>query len=164
HLQTLLMLLDQPPQLASRSQGAQHRFGPQLDQQGLVSAAGAGFGYPAGQLLAAGVEYMVGLLAAPGAGRLVLDQQPAGIGHAAQFAVDLLVSCSPEVADRVIEPVGQLIAGGGFLQQRGQQRMLNGHGVILGAELPGKQASGWGSKPAAGQAGRNGLRSAWTAQ
>src|SRR5690606_17372284 len=107
---------------------------------------------------------MVGFLAASGTGRLMLDQQPAGVGHAAQFAVDLLVSCSPEVADRVIEPVGQLITGGRFFQQRGKQRMLNGHGAILGAEPPGKQASGWGSKPAAGQAGRSGLRSAWTAQ
>ena len=49
-----------------------------------------------------------------------------------QRAVDLLVGGGPEVADRAVEPAGQLVAGAGLLAQRHQDRVGECHCGSLG--------------------------------
>ena len=118
HLQPLLVPFDQATQLPAGPQRPHDRLGAQLDQQRLITAAGTtGFCSPASQFLAAGVEYVIGLFPATRLFRVMFGQQPAGCGHASQFTVDLLMGRLPEIADRVIEPVGQFIAGGGLFQK-----------------------------------------------
>ena len=54
-------------------------------------------------------------------------RDPAGLVHPAQHPVDLLVRGRPEVADRPVEPPGQLVPGPGPLAQRDQDRVLQRH-------------------------------------
>ncbi|CQA12193.1 Uncharacterised protein [Mycobacteroides abscessus] len=88
------------------------RVGGGADLEGEVAHVGAlGAGDPARQLAIAELGNGVDLLR--GSPLLVddLTAQPAVVLHAAQRAIDLLVSGAVEVADRPVEPVGQLVAG-----------------------------------------------------
>jgi hypothetical protein len=110
------------------------RVRTQADEE-LVAQLGQGRSLcrPTHQLLTPGGQHGVGALARAASLGVGLGLDPAGVFHAAELAVDLLVRGLPEVADGLVETPRQIVAGRGLFEQRGEQGVGERHGRSLAA-------------------------------
>jgi len=83
--------------------------------------------HPISEMLHTGLGDRIGAGTAPALLLAGMKFYQAGVGHLPQFAIDLLMRGVPEVAERQVEPAGQLFPTGGTLDERRQDRAPQRH-------------------------------------
>jgi len=97
--------------LGMQAEGADDGVGAQAHHELIAHVdEGGGLAGPAFELGPARVEHAVDLLAGAAAVGGRFRGYPAGLFHAGQLTVDLLVGGAPEVADGLVETAGEVVA------------------------------------------------------